>query len=281
MNSIPANPPIQDLFIYYIKGRVDPDSIGRVPDFMGLWEEEDDAFLFFTRSCDDNVASVLDSQPHLELMDRFEMTYEQWHGGPIEPLTVGALNVVPPWHPTAKNHDKNSLLLDPGVVFGTGTHPTTQDCLIAVQIALAKRHVRRVVDLGTGTGLLSLAAIQMGSNSCLALDLNRLAVETAWRNVILNGMCEQILVVQGDAKNFMDLPCDLMISNIHYDVMRHIIAGKGFRVPKQFILSGLLRSQSARVEERLMSGPAKILEKWERDGIWTTFYGEIVGRESL
>jgi ribosomal protein L11 methyltransferase len=211
-------------------------------------------------------------------MDRFEMTYEQWHGGPIEPLTVGALHVIPPWHPSAKDRDKNTLFLDPGVVFGTGTHPTTQDCLTAVQLALTHRQVRRVIDLGTGTGLLSLAAIQMGSNACLALDLNRLAAETAWRNVIRNGMCEQILVVQGDAKNFMDLSCDLMVSNIHYDVMRHIIAGKGFQVPKQFILSGLLRSQASDVEARLMSGPAKILEKWERDGIWTTFYGEIVGR---
>jgi ribosomal protein L11 methyltransferase len=278
MNNIPVKSPIQDLFIYYIKGRVSPDSIGRASDFLGLWEEEDDAFLFFTKSSDDTVASVLDAQPHLELMDRFEMTYEQWHGGPIEPLTVGALHVIPPWHPSAGDRDKNTLLLDPGVVFGTGTHPTTQDCLTAVQLALTRRQVRRVIDLGAGTGLLSLAAIQMGGNACLALDLNRLAVETAWRNVNLNDMCEQILVAQGDAKNFMDLPCDLMVSNIHYDVMRHIVAGKGFQAPKQFILSGLLRSQASNVEARLMSGPAKILEKWERDGIWTTFYGEIVGR---
>jgi ribosomal protein L11 methyltransferase len=243
---------------------------------LGLWEEEDDAFLFFARSSDNNVASVLDTQPHLELMDRFEMSYEQWHGGPVEPLTVGALHVIPPWHPSAKDRDSNTILLDPGIVFGTGTHPTTQDCLRAVQLALTHRPVQCVIDLGTGSGLLSLAAIQMGSNACLALDLNRLAVETTWRNVILNRMCGQILVVQGDAKNFMDLPCDLMVSNIHYDVMRHIIAGKGFQVPKQFILSGLLRSQASKVEARLMSGPAKILEKWERDGIWTTFYGEIV-----
>lgn len=278
MNNSPLTSPIQDLFIYYVKGRVDLDSIGGAPDFLGVWEEEGDAFLFFKKSSDDNVASVLDCQPHLELMDRFEMTYEQWHGGPIEPIRIGALHVIPPWHPLAKDRDRNTLLLDPGVVFGTGTHPTTQDCLTAVQLALSHRQVRRVIDLGTGTGLLSLAAIQLGSNTCLALDLNRLAVETAWRNVILNDMCGQILAAQGDANNFMDLPCDLMVSNIHYDVMRHIVAGKGFQVPKQFILSGLLRSQALKVEARLLSGPAKILEKWERDGIWTTFYGEIVGR---
>jgi ribosomal protein L11 methyltransferase len=276
MNNISATPPSPDLFIYYINGCVDPKSLRKDPDFIGLWEEEGDAFLFFKKTSDDKVASVLDTQPPLELMDRFEMTYEQWHGGPIEPLTVGALHVVPPWHPAAKDRNINTLLLDPGVVFGTGTHPTTQDCLTAVQLALTHRQVQRVIDLGTGTGLLSLAAIQMGGNTCLALDLNRLAVETAWRNVVHNGMYDKILVVQGDAKKFMDLPCDLMVSNIHYDVMRHIIAGKGFQAPKQFILSGLLRSQASEVEASLMSGPAKILEKWERDGIWTTFYGEIV-----
>ena len=273
MNNIPVKPPSRDLFIYYINGRVDPDSIGRSPEFLGLWEEEDDAFLFFTKSSDHIVASVLDTQPQLELMDRFEMTYEQWHGGPIEPLTVGDLHVFPPWHPAAKDRDGNTLLLDPGLVFGTGTHPTTQDCLIAMQLASNHRQVRCVIDLGTGSGLLSLAAIQMGSNSCLALDLNRLAVETAWRNVILNDMCEQILVVQGDAKNFMDLPCDLMVSNIHYEVMRRLVTAPGFRAQKQFVLSGLLRSQAREIEHRLLQGPARILHKWDRDGIWYTFYG--------
>ena len=206
------------------------------------------------------------------------MTYEQWQGGRVEPFHAGGLHVVPPWYCNAADDDQNILLLDPGVVFGTGTHPTTQDCLTAVKLALTGRRIRRVLDIGTGTGLLALAAIHLGAETCLAVDLNRLAVETAQRNVILNDMGAQILVVQGDAKNFMDLPCDLMVSNIHYDVMRHIIAGTGFWEPKQFILSGLLRSQAAKVEAHLMSGPAKILKKWERDGIWTTFYGQIDGR---
>ena len=165
-----------------------------------------------------------------------------------------------------------------GMVFGTGTHPTTQDCLMAVQLALAKDRVGCVLDLGTGTGLLALAAVRLGGETCVALDLNRLAVETAWRNVRLNKMTGQILVVQGDAKNFMDLPCDLMISNIHYDVMRYFLAGNGLWSSKQFILSGLLHSQARKIEARLMNGPAIILEKWERDGIWTTFYGETTGR---
>jgi ribosomal protein L11 methyltransferase len=271
-------PPYQDLFIYYIKGCARPDPVIDDTDFIGVWEEEEDSFLFFKKSSDAKVNALLDRQPHMELIDRFEMTYEQWQGGAVAPFKVGAVHVMPPWNATAQNDNMDSILLDPGVVFGAGTHPTTQDCLMAVQLALAKDRVGRVLDLGTGTGLLALAAIRLGGETCVALDLNRLAVETAWRNVRLNKMDEQILVVQGDAKNFIDLPCDLMISNIHYDVMHHFLAGNGFWASKQFILSGLLRSQARKVEARLMNGLAIILEKWERDGIWTTFYGETTGR---
>lgn len=86
-------------------------------------------------------------------------------------------------------------------------------------------------------------------------------------------MTDRIVVVQGNTKNFMDLSCDLVISNIHYDVMRHIVATPGFQVTKQFVLSGLLRSQARKIENRLLQGGAKIFKKWERDGIWYTFHG--------
>jgi ribosomal protein L11 methyltransferase len=83
-----------------------------------------------------------------------------------------------------------------------------------------------------------------------------------------------VLVVRGDANNFMDLPCDLMVSNIHYEIMRELVAAPGFRTQKQFVLSGLLRSQAREIEYRLLQGSARILRKWDRDGIWHTFYGE-------
>jgi ribosomal protein L11 methyltransferase len=159
------------------------------------------------------------------------------------------------------------------VVFGAGTHPTTRDCLAAVQAAFDRQPAGDVIDLGTGTGLLALAAVRCGAQRCVAVDLNRLAVETALGNVRRNKMVDRIVVVQGDAKNFIDLSWDLMISNIHYDVMRHIVAAPGFRVTKQFILSGLLRSQARLIENRLLQGGAKILQKWERDGVWFTFHG--------
>ncbi len=272
-NSPPYQPPYRDLYIYYLKGRVPPDAITDTSNYIGNWEEEEDSFLFFTQSADQLVDRVVGQHDHLTLSDRFEMTYDEWQGGALSPLRIGALQVMPAWHKGAENTGGETILLDPGVVFGAGTHPTTRDCLEAVQAAFLRQPVGGVVDLGTGTGLLALAAVQLGARRCVAVDLNRLAVETAYRNVRLNKMNDRILVAQGDAKNFMDLSCDLMISNIHYDVMRHIVAAPGFKAMKQFVISGLLRSQASRIESQLLHSGAKILKKWERDGIWYTFHG--------
>jgi ribosomal protein L11 methyltransferase len=210
----------------------------------------------------------------LTLSDQFHMTYEEWQGGALSPMRIGGLRIVPAWQQDTDEPTVESILLDPGVVFGAGTHPTTRDCLEAIQLAFERQSIIDAIDLGTGTGLLALAAARLGARRCVAVDLNRLAAETAMRNVRLNRMTDRILVAQGDAKNFMDLSCDLMVSNIHYEIMRYIVAAPGFKAMKQFVVSGLLRSQANRIESQLLHTGARILQKWERDGIWYTFHGE-------
>jgi ribosomal protein L11 methyltransferase len=132
-----------------------------------------------------------------------------------------------------------------------------------------------VLDLGTGTGLLSLAAARLGSRRVVAVDLNLLAAKTAVKNVKLNQQQDRVLVVQGNAEDVIDYPADLVIANIHYDVMRHLINAKGFVEKKRFILSGLLRSEAYHVADRLARLPVQILKQWTRDGIWHTFYGKM------
>ena len=271
-----TQPPYRDLHIYYLKGRVRHHPVMDGSSFIGNWQEEEDAFLFFKSTAGHLVASILKHQPQLTLVDRYEMTYEQWQGGMPEPYRAGGLEVIPPWHDRAPKPvvGGKTILLDPGVVFGTGTHPTTLDCLTAVQSAFKNQPIGQVMDLGTGTGLLALAAARLGAGRVVAVDLNGLAATTARRNVRFNDLDDTILVVQGDAKNFMDLPCDLMVSNIHYEVMRHLVDAPGFRNQKQFILSGLLRSQARDIEYRLRRSSARILHKWDQNGIWYTFFGE-------
>ena len=277
--------PYDDLYIYYLEGRVQArdDTFGQ--HFIGNWEEGGNAFLFFSRPENQIVEKLLQEEPHLDLLDRFQMSYDDWHGGPVMPYSVGRFTVVPPWFDEkpkqdhSLNTDSNTpiegfqVLLDPGVVFGTGTHPTTHACLEALDLVSRMNIPEVVLDIGTGTGLLAIAAARLGSQTVLALDLNRLAAQTTRRNVILNKVEAQVLAVQGDAENFMDFPRDLVISNIHYDVMKRLIQCRGFSGGGFFILSGLLRSQAIEIEQMLKSYPVEIIKKWGADGVWQTYLG--------
>jgi len=201
------------------------------------------------------------------------MTYEQWQGGGIVPRRIGRFVISPPWFEVGKKNADTTIVLDPGVVFGTGTHPTTLDCLEALQLVFEDTPIRSALDLGTGTGLLALAAARMGCSKVLAVDLTLLAARTAQKNVRLNGLSTRILVAQGDAEKFMDFTSDLVVTNVHYDVMKNLIGTSGFLKKKRFILSGLMRSEAARIESAMADLPVEIIRRWNQDGIWHTFYG--------
>jgi ribosomal protein L11 methyltransferase len=208
------------------------------------------------------------------------MLYNQWLGEKFTTFEHGAFRIMPPWEVTEDRvnscTDKLPILLDPGLVFGTGTHPTTRDCLEALELAAGSRPISSVLDLGTGTGLLALAAARLGSERIVGIDLNHLAAKTAGRNVRLNQLENRILIARGRAQEMIAYPTDLLIANIHYDVMQHLIMSEGFLAKKRFILSGLMRSEAKHIANILQRYPVKILKQWTQNGIWHTIFGERV-----
>jgi len=275
--------PYNDLYIYYIQGCVNPDNEITGDDFIGNWQEDDFSFLFFSASSRNKVEKILETQPELILLDQFNMTYEEWQGGRLTPFQIGNFYIIPPWEkrfssvPCALQPAPCKLtleiILDPGVVFGTGTHPTTHDCLELLEFLCYEEKIETVLDLGTGTGILALAAGKLGCKRTLGLDFNFLAAKTAKRNIELNQLDDRILIFQGKAQDFIDLSADLVIANIHYDVMKDLITSDGFLQKKWFILSGLLRSQARDITYKLSQLPVNILKSRERDNIWHTFMG--------
>jgi ribosomal protein L11 methyltransferase len=265
--------PYQDLYIYYLSGRFRPGRAFNPEHYIGSWEEGEFSFLFFTRPNMALVEATVNRLAGLELLDHYHMTYEQWQGGGIVPRRIGRFVISPPWFEVGKKNADTTIVLDPGVVFGTGTHPTTLDCLEALQLVFEDTPIRSALDLGTGTGLLALAAARMGCSKVLAVDLTLLAARTAQKNVRLNGLSTRILVAQGDAEKFMDFTSDLVVTNVHYDVMKNLIGTSGFLKKKRFILSGLMRSEAARIESAMADLPVEIIRRWNQDGIWHTFYG--------
>jgi ribosomal protein L11 methyltransferase len=271
--------PYEELFIYYLKGRLELSDQKFQNNFIGNWEEEGDSILFFSNSADRQIESLLHRQPHLEVVDSYRMPYDQWLGEEFTSFEHGAFRIMPPWEVTDDRvnyfAEKLPILLDPGLVFGTGTHPTTRDCLEALELAAASRQISSVLDLGTGTGLLALAAARLGSERIIGVDLNLLAARTARSNVRLNQLEDRIVITQGRAEEMIAYPTDLLIANIHYDVMHKLILNKGFLAKKRFILSGLMRSEAKHIADTLQRYPVKILKQWTQDGIWHTIYGKM------
>jgi ribosomal protein L11 methyltransferase len=270
--------PYKDLYIYYLQGRLKPDKNIISDHFIGNWQEDEFSFLFFSKPSRNEVGKILTSHPGLTLIDEYYMTYDQWQGGKIVPFKIGRFRIAPPWHkPTIKFNSclkELPIILDPGVVFGNGTHITTQDCLKALELVFEREKIESVLDLGTGTGLLALATSRLGCKNVLAVELNFLAASTALKNIRLNKLEDQIIIVQGHAEDFIDSPSDLVIANIHYDVMKHLVSSRGFFNNKWFILSGLLRSQARDLLYELSQSRVRIVNKWECDGIWHTFLGK-------
>ncbi len=271
-SALPGNP-YAELYIYYLQGKVDDSLVIADTGFVGNWQEDGFSFLFFTQPSEDLVNHLVSAHPHLTLVDHYQMGYDQWQGEPVVARRLGDFMVAPPWDRPEDFDATKDILMDPGVVFGTGTHPTTQDCLTAIALAVAEHPVECALDLGTGTGLLALAAARLGCHRVLALDVNMLAAKTARCNVQRNELVSRIAVIQGRAQDWIEHPADLIIANIHYDVMKQLIAMDGFWQARRFVLSGLLRSEAYAVAETLAAGGAQVRSRWDQDGIWHTFYG--------
>jgi len=274
--------PYRELFIYYIQGHLPVDHGIFGPGFIGNWIEDDCSFLFFTRPAGDIVEKVLAGYPGVSLIDSYQMSYTQWHGGEIRRRRLGRFEIFPPWSDrgsgAACDDGTIEMVIDPGVVFGTGMHPTTRDCLEALEILSDRHRVTSALDLGCGTGMLGIAAAKLGCPRVIAVDNHWIAVAATRRNIGLNGLEKQVLAVVGDAENFIDLPGDLVVTNIHYHVMKQLIKSKTFLRHRWFILSGLLRSEAAEVKRILDSYPVVLHRTWDSDGTWHTFLGETLGQ---
>ena len=264
--------PNQQLHIYYFEGCIHPESELLFNDtYIGNWEEDKSSFLFFKKSADHDISNLKTKQPDLTLIDYFQMSYEELCGGMVLPLDVGPFMISYPWEKAPDTHDKISILLDPGVVFGAGTHQTTYDCLRAIDYVCQMHPIDSMMDLGTGTGILSIAGARLGINRIIAVDLNPLAAKTTLNNIKQNQLNKQVVSVQGNALQMITQPVDLLIANIHYEIMSQLISHPSFLEKKYFILSGLLPSESQNIFNKLSQLPVDILKRW--DNHWVTCMG--------
>ncbi len=188
---------------------------------------------------------------------------EQWASAWKEHFHVTRIGqrfvIKPSWRGYAPQGDDIVIELDPGMAFGTGLHPTTQMCLFSLE-----RHLRpgdRVLDLGTGSGILAIAAAKLGAAACLALDVDSVAVEAARANVSANGVQGTVQVEQGSLAQISNIECqmskggfDLALVNILAQVIVEL-CGQGLgnivRPGGLAVFAGLIDTQEVQVREAL------------------------------
>lgn len=170
------------------------------------------------------------------------------------PVRIGRrLLIRPLWAETTAD-GLIEIALDPGMAFGTGTHPTTQLCLEALEDRLPTG--ARVLDLGCGSGILAIAAARLGAASVLALDIDPIAVESAQTNIVQNGVAERITVQQGSLESLVTSArrFDLIVVNILAKVIiamcdQHL--GQVVRPGGLALFSGIIEEQADDVEAAL------------------------------
>lgn len=140
-----------------------------------------------------------------------------------KPIALGRVTIVPAWEKYEAKENEVTVSMDPGMAFGTGTHETTRLCLLLLQDEV--KGGERVLDVGTGSGILSIAASKLGAASANAYDIDPVAVKVARENVRDNG-CESVTVDVSDLLRGVDLSrgkYNLCVANIVADIILRML----------------------------------------------------------
>ena len=197
------------------------------------------------------------------------------------PISVGEkLIIVPAWM-DSPDETRIPIRIDPGMAFGTGTHSTTQLALALLENAIVQTQYavpRRIIDVGCGSGILSVAALKLGVEKALGVDISEASVKSAQENADVNGIGDEFTVAQGSvdevlAGDFEFRSAPLVVANILAPILIRLMeAGLGTLVAPEghLILSGILDEKEADIRAAAASHHLEIVER-RQTGDWVAF----------
>jgi ribosomal protein L11 methyltransferase len=190
-----------------------------------------------------SVGGVVVSVSGEPVADDWAERWKQFH----EPVLVGGrIFVRPPWAPARPG--TLDLVIDPGQAFGTGTHPTTR---MSLELLLSLEPAGSLADLGCGSGVLAIAAAELGFGPVTAVDNEPAALAATWANATANGV-ELDTIERVDLRTESPPPADTLVANLTRSLLLHV--GRQLNEPPRWlILSGLLEEEAGEVAEAFAS----------------------------
>lgn len=183
-------------------------------------------------------------------------------------IRVGKRLVIKPsWEEYEPEEREIIIEMDPGMAFGTGTHTTTRFCL-----ELLEKYIQggeRVVDVGTGSGILAIAAAKLGAARVTAVEIDDTAVRVARENIIRNQVRDQVKVLNADFMEVDEEETDIVVANLTAELIREIIIKVRSMVRKngRFFASGIIANKLPMVQE-VLENNGLVLEEVVQDEDW-------------
>lgn len=191
---------------------------------------------------------------------------EQWKQY-FHTIRVGkSLVIKPSWEKYDAEPGEKVIEIDPGMAFGTGTHHTTCMCMERLEAIIEQDE--RVFDVGTGSGILSVAAVLLGAGEVRAVDIDPVAVRVATENVIKNGLQQKIDVKEGNLLSGVEGRADIIIANILADVIIEMLPEVPHKLTAggRFLASGIISERIADVQQAAAEAGLQVEQVTERAG---------------
>jgi ribosomal protein L11 methyltransferase len=186
----------------------------------------------------------------------------------FQPINVGeTLAIVPPWETAPQG--RTAIIVDPGMAFGTGHHETTRFCLATIERLSRQAGHERFCDIGTGTGILAIAARKLGFAEAIGVDIDPLSIDAARRNVVLNEL-DNVAIYEGSVEK-TNGPFDLIAANLLSEILKALAPEIVVRMkPRSMaLLSGIMVGQEEEVIDTFSALGTTVEEKLI-DGRWVS-----------
>lgn len=220
-----------------------------------------------------NVAVALEVTPlNFAVADVPDSDWVRETQAQFQPIEISPrITIVPTWHEAANQAaDAINIILDPGAAFGTGSHPTTRLCLNWLEQNVT--HTDGVLDYGTGSGILAIAAMKLGAREAIGVDIDTAAVEAARYNAAQNA----VLISVDSTENVLDYVADVTVANILANPLKVLapLLAAHTRPGGALVLAGLLDEQAD--ELIAIYAPWFALEVWGQAEGWSCLAGRRV-----